>query len=316
VDTGQARFVFRDFVLGSFPNSQKEAEAATCAGRQGKYWEMNDKLFAAQTDVKAAADPTSLLKQYAKDLGLDSAAFDKCLDGGEAAADVASDGMAAQTFGVSSTPTLFVNDIQIPLLSTTAMFQVIDYVAATGSLPDIVPPTGDFHIKGNGQTAQAAMAVFLDYTSPDAAKYATEVYPQVAQQYIDAGNLLYFFHPWAGEKGSLSFQAAVAAECAGEQAKFWEMQDQLFKDQATWTAAKTPRDSFTGYATALGLDTAKFATCLDGDWAALRVRAGPIVGSMYGASAAQTYLFADGNSLTGAPTFDQVKAIIDGMIPQ
>jgi len=276
---------------------------------------MNEKLFAAQTDVKAANDPTSLLKQYAKDLGLDSAAFDKCLDGGEAAVDVASDGMAAQTFGVSSTPTLFINDIQIPLLATTAMFQVIDYVEAAGSLPEILPQTEDFHVKGDGQTAQAAMAVFLDYTSPDAAKYAIEVYPQVAQQYIDAGTLIYVFQPWAGENGSLSFQAAVAAECAGEQAKFWEMQDQLFKDQKTWTAAQTPRDTFTGYAKGLGLDTAKFETCLDGDWAALRVQAGALAGQIQaGVSAAQTYLFTDGNSLQGSPTFDQVKTIIDGMI--
>jgi protein-disulfide isomerase len=305
------------FPLTSIHSSaQKSAEAAFCAGKQDKYFEMEEKLFATQADWTSLPDPVPNFKQYAADLGLDTKTFDQCLDEGETAIDVAADSMAAQTFGVSSTPTFFVNDVQIPAASTETMFQMIDYVAATGALPEILPQTEDFHVKGSPDTAQAAMAVFLDYSSPDAAKYATEVYPQIAQQYIDPGSLIYIFHPWAGAEGSAGYQAAIAAECAGEQAKFWEMQDQLFKDQATWTAAKTPRDSFTGYATALGLDTAKFETCLDGDWAKQRAQAGAIVGAMYGASAAQTYLFSDGNSLTGSPTFDEFKTVIDGMIGQ
>lgn len=306
--------MFRDLVLGSFPNSQKTAEAVWCAGRQGKFWELNEKAFEAQTELKAAADALPLLKGYAKELGLDTAAFDACLDEGEAVTDVASDGMAAQTFGVSSTPTFFVNEVKIPLLNTETMFQVIDYVGAAGALPEILPQGGDFRVAGNLQAAQSAMAVFLDYTSADAAKYATEVYPLVAEQYIDAGSLIYIFHPWAGEAGSISSQAAIAAECGGEQTKFWEMQAKLFAEQVAWSTAKTPRDSFVGYAEELGLDRAKFEACLDGDWAALRAQAGSIVGLQYGVSAAQTYLFGDGNSLTGAPTFDEVKAILDGMI--
>jgi protein-disulfide isomerase len=287
-----------------------------CAGKQGKYGEMSDKLFAAQADVKAASDPVPLLKGYAKDLGLDTAIFDKCLDEGEVAMDVASDGVAAQTFGVSATPAFFANDVQIYLVSTDALFYQIDYVSEFGSLPDIEPQAGDFHAKYTGSAIQAAMAVFLDFTSTDAAKYAIEVYPQIAQQYIDTGTLLYIFHPWAAEKGSLSYQAAVAAECAGEQDKFWEMQAKLFADQASWTVAKTPRDSFTGYADGLGLDKAKFETCLDGDWAALRAQAGSFVGSLYSVTSAQTYLFGGGSSLSGAPTYDQVKTIIDGVINQ
>jgi protein-disulfide isomerase len=297
-------------------SAQKSAEAAFCAGRQDKFWEMEEKLFATQEEWGSLEDAVPRFKQLAADLGLDTKAFDQCLDGGEATNDVNADSMAAQTFGVNSTPTFFVNDIQIPLTSTEAMFQVIDYVGATGALPEIMPQTEDFHVQGNLESAQTAMAAFLDYSSPDAAKYATEVYPQIAQQYIDAGSLIYIFHPWAGEEGSAGYQAAIAAECAGEQGKFQEMQQQLFKDQVTWTNAKTPRDNFAGYAKALGLDAAKFETCLDGDWAKQRARAGTVVGSMYGVAAAQTYLFGDGNSLNGAPAFEEFKTIIDGMLGQ
>jgi protein-disulfide isomerase len=307
--------VSRQFPLTSIhDNAQKSAEAAFCAGYQNKYWEMDEELFATQGAWGGLEDALPTFKQYAADLGLDTTSFNQCLDNGEASVDVASDAMAAQTFNVTSTPTFFVNDVQIPALSVAGMLQVIDYVASAGSLPEILPQDGDFHVAGNLQTAQAAMAVFLDYASTDAAKYATEVFPQIQAQYVDAGSLIYVFHPWAGELGSLSTQAAIAAECAGEQSKFWEMQAKLFSDQPAWTASKTPRDSFTGYAEGLQLDKAKFETCLDGDSAALRARAGAIVAMQYGVAAAQTYLFGDGNSLNGAPTFDQVKTILDGMI--
>jgi len=143
--------------------AQKSAEAAFCAGKQDKYFEMEEKLFATQADWGALPDAIPAFKQYAADLGLDTKTFDQCLDGGETALDVAADSMAAQTFGVSSTPTFFVNDLQIPPELTGAVLQAIDYVAATGSLPEIMPQTEDFHVKGDLQAAQAAMAVFLDY---------------------------------------------------------------------------------------------------------------------------------------------------------
>jgi len=318
VDTGKARFVSRQFPLTSIhDNAQKSAEAAFCAGYQDKYWEMQEKLFSTQDAWSGLEDSIPTFMQYAADLGLDSAAFNQCLDGEEAAADVASDAMAAQTFGVDSTPTFFVNDIELYLISTDWLFYQIDYVGQFGSLPDIEPQAGDFHANFSGSAVKAAMAVFLDIASADAAKFATEVYPQIAKQYIETGALLYIFHPWAGEAGSLSYQAAVAAECGGEQGKFWEMQTKLFSDQAVWSAAKSPRDSFIGYAEGLGLDRAKFETCLKGEWAALRAKAGLFVGTLFGVESAQTYLFSGGGeTLQGVPTFDQVKTVIDGVISQ
>ena len=49
IDTGKVRYVFRDFPLDSLhPQARKAAEAAHCAGEQGKYWEMHDTLFKNQ----------------------------------------------------------------------------------------------------------------------------------------------------------------------------------------------------------------------------------------------------------------------------
>jgi len=102
------RLVYRDFPLPMHANAPKAAEAAHCAGDQGKYWDMHAKLFANQRalDVKS-------LKGYAKDLALDQAKFDKCLDSGEKAKLVEEDHKAGGDLGVSGTPAFFVNGMLI-----------------------------------------------------------------------------------------------------------------------------------------------------------------------------------------------------------
>ena len=105
---GKVRVVFRDFPLPFHPQAQKAAEAAHCAGDQGKYWEMHEKLFANQ---KALEPPA--LKGYAKDLGLDQGKFDRCLDSGDKAKVVDSNRKAGEKVGVTGTPAFFVNGYQL-----------------------------------------------------------------------------------------------------------------------------------------------------------------------------------------------------------
>lgn len=100
----QIRFVYKDYPLPSHPNAFKAAEAANCAHDQGQFWAFHDTLFERQ----GALDVPSL-KQYAGEIGLDTDAFDACLDGGGQAALVERDLRAGMAYGVSSTPTLFVN---------------------------------------------------------------------------------------------------------------------------------------------------------------------------------------------------------------
>jgi protein-disulfide isomerase len=105
---GKVRLVYRDFPLPFHPEAQKAAEAAQCAGDQGKYWEMHEKLFANQKDLKPEA-----LKGYAKELNLDQSKFEKCLDGGAKAAVVDANRKAGEKVGVTGTPAFFVNGYQL-----------------------------------------------------------------------------------------------------------------------------------------------------------------------------------------------------------
>lgn len=101
---GKVKLVFRHFPLSFHPNAEKAAEAAMCAEEQGKFWEMHKVLFANQQ--KLGVDD---LKAHAATLGLDTAKFNACLDGGSKKAIVEADQKAGSEAGVNGTPAFFIN---------------------------------------------------------------------------------------------------------------------------------------------------------------------------------------------------------------
>lgn len=104
IDTGKVRYVLRDFPLSFHPQAQKAAEAAECAGEQGKYFEMHDKLFG-----DGVVGGVATFKGYASDLGLDRSKFDSCLDSGKMASEVAADMQDGIDVGISGTPGFIIN---------------------------------------------------------------------------------------------------------------------------------------------------------------------------------------------------------------
>jgi protein-disulfide isomerase len=105
---GKVRYAFFDFPLSFHQNAMKAHEAARCAGEQGKYADYNRKLFENQARLSVED-----LKKYAKDLGLDTQAFDSCLDTGKSAAAVHQSIQKGSGAGVSGTPAFFINGILI-----------------------------------------------------------------------------------------------------------------------------------------------------------------------------------------------------------
>jgi len=104
IKTGKVKLIFRDFPLGFHANAQKAAEAAECAGKQGKYYKMHDKLF--EEGVKGGVDS---YKEFAKEIGADTDKFDDCLDSGEMESEVKKDMLDGQKYGVQGTPAFFIN---------------------------------------------------------------------------------------------------------------------------------------------------------------------------------------------------------------
>jgi protein-disulfide isomerase len=100
---GKIAFAYKDVPLPMHSKAQKAAEAAHCAGVQGKYWEYHDLIL-----VSKKLDLPSLRDQ-ARELKLNGAEFDRCLDSGQKAGIVSAHVAEAQALGLQGTPSLFIN---------------------------------------------------------------------------------------------------------------------------------------------------------------------------------------------------------------
>jgi len=101
VATGKLKYVFMDYPLESLHKfAFKAAEAARCAGEQGKYWEMHDRLFANQTTLEPWTP-------HAEAVGLNVPRFEACMNSGKYAEAVRADMAEAQKAGVTGTPLFF-----------------------------------------------------------------------------------------------------------------------------------------------------------------------------------------------------------------
>ncbi len=103
IDTGKLRYVFRDFPLEMHPQARQAAEAAHCAGEQGKYWEMHDVLFQNQNAFTAPQ-----LAEHARAAGVNGAAFEECVSSGRRAAQIERGLADGAGVGVQGTPTFVI----------------------------------------------------------------------------------------------------------------------------------------------------------------------------------------------------------------
>lgn len=122
------RVVFREFPLDMHAHARQAALVAEAAGMQGRFWEMHDALYRNQATWSAAADPTAIFRQYASALGLDQARFAKDLTDEETEERIENDQARANSLGVTSTPTIFINNHRVPstALNDGAIRKLID----------------------------------------------------------------------------------------------------------------------------------------------------------------------------------------------
>ena len=115
------RLVYRDFPLvGLHENAVPAAEAANCAGEQGKYWEYHDLLFQNQSSL--SEEKYTIL---AGELGLSISEFTTCLTNQTYATEVEGDFQEAITFGLTGTPTFFINGYRVEGVPSINDFQGI-----------------------------------------------------------------------------------------------------------------------------------------------------------------------------------------------
>lgn len=113
IATGKVKYVFYNFPLAFHEHSSDAAGAAYCAGGQGKFWQMHEKIMENQDQWSLSDRFKEIMLGYAAELGLDPNVFDACIAGDFSKEQIYTDVTVGFKKGVAGTPTFFVNGQQI-----------------------------------------------------------------------------------------------------------------------------------------------------------------------------------------------------------
>jgi protein-disulfide isomerase len=331
------RIFFRHDPLSFHLHAREAAEAAAAADLQGKFWPMFDTLFANQQALEADD-----LAAYAKQLGLDPGKREA--ERARIGAVVDTDVALATRLGVRGTPTFFVNGRLLEGAQPLEAFRELidaelahaDALLAAGVKPEalyatvlakakptvvrelseqpvkkpLAPsaevykvPTGDAPRRG-GAEPKVTIVEFADFQCP----FCVRVEGTLATLLHDYGDdvALVFRHlplPFHAR----AMPAALAAEAAREQGKFWELHDRLYRADPKHGLEDEAIDAD---ARELGLDMKRFAAARGAPLAAKRVRGDMDVAATYGAKGTPTF-FINGRRFVGAQPVEAFKAAID-----
>ena len=135
--------------------------------------------------------------------------------------------------------------------------------------------------------------------------------PSVYKDYVDAGLVKVVFYNMPLEQlHPQSRTAHLAALCANEQKKWYEFHTTLFEKRSEWINDADKASKYKSYAKDLGLDTAKFDTCLDTKKYNTQIEEELALGTTYGVSGTPAF-FIGKNFISGAQEYSTFKAIID-----
>jgi protein-disulfide isomerase len=160
---------------------------------------------------------------------------------------------------------------------------------------------------------------YSDFDCSFCAKYATEIYPLIDENYIKPGKVKYFFRDMPSPEHPNALFKARLARCAGEQGKFWEMHDRLFANPSA-----VDGQEFAPHAQGLGLDAEKLRRSLASDRYTENIRNSTVGAARMGIRGTPAFLIgtltADGdflrttNVFLGAESYPAIKSILDELL--
>jgi len=178
--------------------------------------------------------------------------------------------------------------------------------------PVDVNTDGDL-ILGNNN-AKITIIDFSDYQCPFSERFYSEIFVNLKQDFIDKGVVKYIFKDYPLNFHPNALPAAIAAECAGQQNKYWEMHSKLFETQEVWSGLENTEDTYNGYAKEIGLNLTKYTACIGEQSIKDEIMTDRSDGTAAGASGTPT-LFINGMIVRGVPqSYDQFKQYLESQI--
>lgn len=189
-----------------------------------------------------------------------------------------------------------------------------EYEALRQQYANAGPPQPYVHGKPD---APVVIEEFADYECPSCGRFATITEPDVRSRIVDAGLAVYKFYDFPLPMHRNSPGASMAAACADEQGKFWEMHDGLFSSQDQWGLGPTerevvddPRPVFLNIAKGLGLNTTQWEQCYDSGKYKTRIAANAAEAVRRNVDQTPTF-YVNGVKSAGALSYDQLKKLVD-----
>ena len=154
-------------------------------------------------------------------------------------------------------------------------------------------------------SAPVEVVEFADFECPACGQFATITEPDVRTRLVNTGKIRYRFMDFPLSIHKNTWDASLAASCANEQGKFWEMHDALFANQDRWNGEATsrPRGPIADLAKGLGLDMAKYGACMDAETHRAQIQANQREGERRQVQSTPTFYF-NGTMVPAALPYD------------
>ncbi|MBW3020605.1 DsbA family protein [Candidatus Woesearchaeota archaeon] len=159
-------------------------------------------------------------------------------------------------------------------------------------------------IKGDAD-APVTIVEWSDFECPFCARFYRDTYLQIKEEYIDTGKVKFVFRDYPLSFHKQAQKASEAAECAGEQGKYYEMHDILFEQGVAGGVS-----SFKKFAGDIGLNTEQFNECLDSGRMAEEIAKDMADGGKVGIRGTPGFII-NGELVSGAQPFENFKTIIE-----
>jgi protein-disulfide isomerase len=210
------------------------------------------------------------------------------------------------------------------LLGLIAVMGIVLIVRARGSNPAAglvassdcqSPPIDAPAPKGvvlGPDSAKVEITEFSDFECPWCARFAILTMPEVRQRLIPTGKVRWRFMNFPLEIHPNSPAAHLAAACAQEQGKFWQMEDALYMNQERWADERNPEGRFLEYARGIGVNADSFRVCMQQRRPWPEIQAEKCEGIRLGVDGTPTF-FVNGRKLTMFPAYDDLSRIVDSV---
>jgi protein-disulfide isomerase len=184
-------------------------------------------------------------------------------------------------------------------------------VRANVTTAPITPAQAEGYLLGNA-SAPVQILEFADFECPACGNFSVITEPDVRARIINTGLASYRFFDFPLPMHKNTIAASNAAACAADQGKFWEMHDELFRNQPEWNGEATdnPKKVFLGYVKALGINSDSWEKCFDAQTHQPRILANQAEGARRKVQSTPTFVIGT-RMIPGGMSYDVFKAYVD-----